>query len=142
MAFTISPMHERERRPSIRQTSVGSLVIPNMYISLHAPVGCSLAIFPSLLLVQSLLKLYPLIIFRNGSFSVGGYLSNPSMALLQSYHNTSVRLAWAKGFAARMLPPFRGLHPTLPTFVGGFVYSPLKLTIRLGNSIHLRSRTQ
>jgi hypothetical protein len=40
-------------------------------------------------------------ISRNGSISVGGYLSHPCEALLEAINSSSVRFAWAKGLAAR-----------------------------------------
>lgn len=45
---------------------------------------------------------HPSLFCRHGSHCVGGYLSNPSKALLQSFHYPSFCPAWVEGFATRM----------------------------------------
>jgi hypothetical protein len=80
--------------------------------------GVLLAISPSSLPAPLPLSSHPPTVSRNGSLSFGRHLPNPSEALLEALDYRGIRLAWAKGLAACMIPPSLA-HPTLPTVRGG-----------------------
>jgi hypothetical protein len=118
-----------------------------MYISLSTLPwgGVLLAISPSSLPVPLPLSSHPPTVSRNGAFSVGRHVPNPSEALPQALNRRSIRPAWAKRFAARMASP-SFTHPTLPTTRGGcwsmLNVQDMKLTTWIGISTHYGPWTQ
>jgi hypothetical protein len=135
-------MHEDEASPACARPALIEGGFPNMYISLHAPVGwclCSLSLLPSLPASFATVIPFPPNISRNGSFSVSRYLPNPSKALLQVVDCGGIRPAWAKGFAACMVSTFLYTSHTLHRSWGyGCILSvqDMRLTTRIGNPPH------